>query len=84
MYAPLMISVIATVASMSQPNVLAIAVIIDAFGILLTPYRPSEVLLHISGKATTQELGKPISHSFQFDRAPGTIYTLAVSKQSDA
>ena len=33
MYAPLMTSVIATVASMSQPNVLAIAAIIDAFGI---------------------------------------------------
>ncbi len=34
MYAPLMTSVIATVASMSQPNVLAIAAIVDAFGIL--------------------------------------------------
>lgn len=33
MYAPLMTSVIATVASMSQPNVLAIAAIVDAFGI---------------------------------------------------
>ena len=33
MYAPLMTSVIATVASMSQPNVLAIDAIVDAFGI---------------------------------------------------
>lgn len=34
MYAPLMTSVIATVASMNQPNVLVIAAIVDAFGIL--------------------------------------------------
>ena len=33
MYGPLMTSVIATVASMSQPNVLAIDAIVDAFGI---------------------------------------------------
>ena len=62
MYAPLMTSVIATVASMSQPNVLAIAAIVDAFGILgqlLINEETGQVpdqRFHISGKATNQAL----------------------------